>query len=305
MTKFHPIRMLAITAFAFSFTTAAFFAPLTVSTAARADGLFAVGSTGDDRRKANLVSRQKMLVERMAANACLITRGIDVEADKERLTEAHDIFLATQAALREGNDTIGLAAEKNERVLQQLAAVERSFRPFDLAALSIADGTAEVGTMTDMMRHTTPLYNALDKLAGLVDRVYVKRQFSVGALAALDYAGKQRWLSQKMVREACLVGDAGQEHVPLDLGNTLVTFESRLKALRDGERLIGLPPAEDPELLDTFDEAEEIWEEIRPVLIDAADGTAPDPDALHLLAKDMTPLLAALNDAVYLIEGRE
>ncbi|MEM9145715.1 MAG: type IV pili methyl-accepting chemotaxis transducer N-terminal domain-containing protein [Pseudomonadota bacterium] len=253
---------------------------------------------------ANLVSRQKTLVEHMAANACLIVRGIDVEADRARLQGAHDLFLETHTALIEGDETHGLVKETNERVLTQLTAVGRAFAPFDMAALDISEGDATEAALSVMMMQTSALFRALDRLAGLVERVHIQSKVPADILKVLDFAGKQRWLSQKMVREACLTGGGmAWAHIRYDLDTTMTEFEARMVALRDGDRLHGVPMAQDKALIGALDQAQIYWDEMRPVLEAAALGKAPDDPGLTLLAKDMTPLLATLNQAVTIMES--
>lgn len=267
------------------------------------DGLAAFGSAIDELRRANLISGQKMLVERMAAKACFVVAGINADSYGESMTEAHDRFLYIQSALREGNVVAGLLPETNTRVLTALDEVDTLFKPFDEVALDVAAGNADQARLGEMLAMTSSLFSSIDRLAGLVERVHASASVPRSVRVQHTYAGLQRRLTQKMIKEGCMIATLGDTRsVQAELENSIEEFESRLVALRNGKILLGLPKAEDPRLVADLDEVERLWQEIEPVLAEAVAGTAPSADDLELLVIDSTPMMEFANDAVTAIE---
>ncbi|MGF1501901.1 MAG: type IV pili methyl-accepting chemotaxis transducer N-terminal domain-containing protein [Paracoccaceae bacterium] len=269
-----------------------------------AEDFFAVGNTVDDRRRANFVSRQKMLVERMAAKSCFLINDFDASDHGPKLDEAHELFVATQAVLRDGNTALGLEAETNTRVLERLSDVEKLFAPFDEAALAVRDGARDPALLKDKIGGTSGLLAALERLGGLIDRIYVRDHFSLPTISKLDYAGLQLWLSQKLVKEACMLATTEQKGLyRIELQDSVTLFEARLAALRDGEILIGLPPATDPELVRSLDRVAELWGGMRTPLMAAIARGDMTAEELRQIVEFSTPLMTAANDAVFVIEG--
>ncbi len=276
----------------------------TVSSAA-AEEIYAIGGAVDDRRRANFVSRQKMIVERMAAKACFVINGFDAADHGSKLDAAHDLFVATQDVLRNGDSGLELKPEKNERVLASLDEIDRRFRPFDAAALSIRDGGREPALLEVKIQGTSGLETALDRLAILIDRIYVKDHYPLPVLNQLEVAGEQRWLSQKVVREACMMGTGGDPVLyRVRLEDTAKLFDARLAALTDGQILIGLPAPQTPELVAILSRVSEIWTAMRRPIDAAVAAGEMSPENLREIVKHSTPLMTAANEAVFLVEGQ-
>lgn len=145
---------------------------------------------------------------------------------------------------------------------------------------------------------------ALERLGGLIDRIYVRDHFSLPTISKLDYAGLQLWLSQKLVKEACMLATTEQKGLyRIELQDSVTLFEARLAALRDGEILIGLPPATDPELVRSLDRVAELWGGMRTPLMAAIARGDMTAEELRQIVEFSTPLMTAANDAVFVIEG--
>jgi molybdenum-dependent DNA-binding transcriptional regulator ModE len=130
-----------------------------------------------------------------------------------------------------------------------------------------------------------------------------------GAVTAEQYgtimnlAGRQRMLTQKMVKETLLVAaDIDADANRKALGETIALFETTLKGLRDGDASTGLPKTTNERIVKQLDSVKVLFEETKPVLTRAAGGEKPSSADLTLLADKNVPLLDEMNKAVQLYE---
>ena len=128
----------------------------------------------------------------------------------------------------------------------------------------------------------------------------------LGLTITIDVAGRQRMLTQKAVKEACLMVTAEDPLVYADrLGETIELFDLSLKALRDGYEDVGVIAAPTREIDRKLLEVAGLWEPVRSILDRAAEGQVLSDRDLSKVARMSEPLLQTMNEAVGLYEGAE
>ncbi len=157
-----------------------------------------------------------------------------------------------------------------------------------LAALALASGANPadaqgVGNIQDMLE------------------AVVTKAKNVDLSTAINLAGRQRMLIQKMSKEACFVAlGIAPEDNRKRLHEDIRMFEETLHGLRNGSRRLRLVPARDPEILKQIGVVERMWKGFKPLLLHA--GAPRTEEAIRGIAKYNMPLLKEMNRVVELYE---
>ena len=75
-------------------------------------------------RRVNVAGRQRMLSQRMAKAACLMSTGIAADDHRGQMDAAYALFLQSDAALRVGDPEMGLQEETLNQVLNALSEID-------------------------------------------------------------------------------------------------------------------------------------------------------------------------------------
>ncbi|MEM1346548.1 MAG: type IV pili methyl-accepting chemotaxis transducer N-terminal domain-containing protein [Pseudomonadota bacterium] len=281
-------------------------APSTAQEAFLNDALV-VASDADDRRKANLASRQVMLVEHMAVAACFLHLGVKSDFWQPQLERFLALFRATEKALQEGNAILGLPEERNERVLTSLRQVDRLFLPYgEILDDILASGTVSAEQLVALNDLTDTIENQMGAAVRLIDAVYLRKNYSMKLLTALAFAGKERVTSQALINEYCLIAAGVHDKAKrVELRADADLYRARLEALRDGEMLIGLPPAPTPAVAEQIGVALNEWNKMENVVQVAVEGAEISEADLEAVSEKALVLLASINQTVFLLEGLE
>jgi methyl-accepting chemotaxis protein len=128
---------------------------------------------------------------------------------------------------------------------------------------------------------------------------------------AINLAGQQRMLSQKMSKEAFILQSTGtgQERGKWaeEIGKTAALFDKTLLGLLNGDASLGLAATKDQVVLDKLHEVSSRWEEFRKnldALIRSQAGAPAEQESLDAIRTGNIPLLTTMNEAVLLFEQR-
>lgn len=267
--------------------------------------IFMMASGTDEQRKSNLAGRQLMFAERMVALACAAHVGADAAHSLEHLNQVRAYFEGTQKALRDGNPALGLAPETNERLRDAFAEAEQAYAGF-AAALnsSLAGGEVTLEELRMMDGHISALDRALRRVLRLEEAVNLQGAVGLRSIVAFNFVNDQRAEAQQIVKDLCLSAaglDADVKSV--QLAQEVELFESRMRALRDGEPLIGLAPAPSETIRVTIDEILAIWDELQPFAAHVIRDRTAEVDEIPRIMERSTPLLSKLSRLVFLYEA--
>ncbi len=115
---------------------------------------------------------------------------------------------------------------------------------------------------------------------------------------AINIAGRQRMLSQKMTKEAAFFVQSRDEEWARNLKNTADLFDKSLYSLEFGDSEMHLKRAEDPEVMDEIQKLKKIWQPFREKIqeiISAPPGSAVSVQALEYVKQNNIPLLKQAN----------
>lgn len=258
-------------------------------------------------RKVNIAGRQRMLSQRMAKASCLMSRDISFAATYDQLTQAYSLFRRSDTALRVGDAEFGLSAEELPEVQSALGAIDKPWATYNSHLRDAVDsGLVEQAELESLDAESRDVLKYMNIAVFKIARSYasVVPQLPLGLTITIDVAGRQRMLTQKAVKEACMMTVSTDPSLHADrLSETIELFDLSLKALRDGYEDVGVIPAPTREIDRKLSEVEGLWQPVKAVLNRAAEGEVLSDRDLGRVARMSEPLLQTMNEAVGLYEN--
>ncbi|WP_208347043.1 type IV pili methyl-accepting chemotaxis transducer N-terminal domain-containing protein [Pseudaestuariivita rosea] len=283
---------------AISFTTSL---PVSV----QADGPFITAEQA--ARKVNVAGRQRMLSQRIAKAACFTARGIEPNVYRDQLIQARDLFEQSQDALRYGSLEMKLLPEIRPSVLLAQSEVLNSWSGFRAPVNEIVRrGYAGPKTLSDLQTKSLTVLRDANEVVYKTAMAYggQSKDVSLGLTLTVDIAGRQRMLSQKMVKEVCLMGlSETPAAVAETLTETVRLFDASLTALKNGYADAGIIPAPTSEIAAMLDTVSGQWVQLKPYFDAAAAGEIQDASTLTVMERQAEILLRDMNRAVGMYEN--
>lgn len=252
--------------------------------------------------RVNMAGRQRMLSQRMVKAACLMAQDVSATSAFDQLTQSYDLFVRSDQALRHGDADMGLSPETYTPVIE---ARRQTDAPWSIYRLVIENGinnaeisSSELTALDDaglvlLQQLNTAVFATAQAHAAAAPKV------SLGLTVTVDIAGRQRMLSQRAVKEACLLSvSTTPEEQAARLMETIDLFDRSLTALRDGHPTAGIIPPPNTEVARKLAEVAELWRPIKTTLTEAADAGTLSAQDLRRLTSDAEPLLRTMNEAV-------
>ncbi len=259
----------------------------------------------DYRRSINLADNQVMLMQKMSKEVLLAALGVDLERNLDQLETTQALFDRTLWGLRDGDPGLRLPVTQVPGILQYLTQVEDLWPPYDDAIRQgVRIGKVERKMVDALAKVEPPLFEAMN----LATKAYVDEATKVqmhGFLAvAINLAGRQRMLSQKMTKEFLLIAyDYNVEANRARLAESIALFDQTLAGLINGdpERRLIRPPK--PEITSQLFKVEGLWRDFLLAVDSAARGGKPSRPEIERVARLNLPLLQEMNLAVSLYEA--
>ncbi len=264
-------------------------------------------SASDAARKVNISGRQRMLSQRMAKAACLMAKDISFASSFDQLTQAYSLYDRSNTGLRTGDDGMGLLQEQSPKVLDALAAVDEPWSVYQgIVETGIDNGAIESAQLETLDEASLNVLKYMNIAVFKTARAYasISPDLPLGLTITVDVAGRQRMLTQKAVKEACMMSIAGEPLVYADqLAETIELFDLSLKALRDGHDEVGVIAAPTRAIDRKLNEVSELWKPLKSLLDRAARGEVLSDRDLSRAARLSEPLLSTMNEAVGMYES--
>lgn len=256
----------------------------------------------------NLSGKQRMLTQKMTKEMLLVAYGYEADENLAQLKATAGLFDKTLKGLKEGDADLGLPPTEEPRILRQLRKVDAQWAPYHKTVKSVLDAKSVSGVaLKEAADLNLSLLKNMNKAVLLYERDAKKDQLknSSGLATAINLAGKQRMLTQKMSKEFLLValGHDVQGN-KLNLLETSSLFDRTLKGLKSGDDVLGLSPTQSSEILAQLEKVEALWREFKPLMDRASSPEAVDlsREDVQKMAKANIPLLKEMNAAVKMYE---
>ncbi len=111
---------------------------------------------------------------------------------------------------------------------------------------------------------------------------------------AIDVAGRQRMLSQKLAKEAMLVAQQIENRQVME--KTIDLFESSHRVLFEGDPAQNILPVKEPAIITQLERVEQLWSGYKQVILQYS--TNPDKAGLEAIQQQSVQVLKEMNQAV-------
>lgn len=126
---------------------------------------------------------------------------------------------------------------------------------------------------------------------GTVPAVSAEITAQSNANTRMNYAGRQRMLTQQLARNACLVmAGVEPERFAAKADVNVQQFDSVLIGLREGDATLGMLPETDPAILAALTEVEALWATLGPAARQIAAGDVHSVPMAQLITLNMSTL---------------
>ncbi len=196
----------------------------------------------------NLAGKQRMLTQKMTKESLALSQGT---GSKESLEKTVELFDKTLKGLKLGDNDLGLPLTQNIKIVNQLNHVQKLWKNFQI--------NLDIVLANAVNTHAALLYineNNI-KLLKASNKVVVMLEGKAFDSKTINLAGKQRMLTQKMVKETLgLVQGSGSVDT---LKGTSILFDKTLKGLISGDSELGLSVMADNAILAQFADVQTLW----------------------------------------------
>lgn len=260
----------------------------------------------DAKFRVNLAGRQRMLTQRMTKAACFVALDVEREMHSEMLRKSELDFDRALKALRDGDEELGvLGEETSARVLKGLASVEEKWVDFKAAVDEMFEsGDFEGENAKTIFTRNVPLLKNMNEVVSLIEQSYANpNEMLLASAVAINVAGRQRMLSQKIGKEFCQIELGWRpKEVAETLKKTVALFEASNDALRNGFPAAGIVPPPTPEIKAALDALTEHWLSVKGLVERAENGEKLDAETLSFFAKENDAILREMHAIVGMYE---
>lgn len=248
----------------------------------------------------NLSGKQRMLTQKMSKEALLVGLNVDKEDDLKRLKESRDLFDRTLKGLRDGDEELGLAPTTQPHILKALSKVDKLWDDYDFAVSAIAQvGEVYKPQVKIIAAQNMPILRAMDRAVNLYEGAASLDDMEPSLATAINLAGRQRMLSQKMTKEFLFIAIGHNQSLnKRSLRETMYLFEITLDGLIGGDETQGLSPAPNQAIRSQLLRVKSLWREFRFLLEKkSSDETIRDIASMNIhLLREMNKAVEMLAD---------
>jgi nitrate/nitrite-specific signal transduction histidine kinase len=248
-----------------------------------------------------LSGKLRMLSQRIPAAACHAHRSIDKTASLELLAAAIAEFDRIVNGLEFGDAELNMpGAETDRKVLKALKDLHVTWDPFKVSADALVNGAGSLRELDLLLGQNMDLLNSAKALVVQIVAEYSNPNDMLQSHSmVIDIAGRQRMLSQKISKEACVAaGDHRTAETTSALSGTVDMFEASLNALRHGHQAAGIVPPPNSEISAGLEEIAADWKDVKPLLENVLANEVGGADAEATRFQMLNAIMAKMNTVV-------
>ena len=251
--------------------------------------------------RVNYSGKLRMLSQRIAAAACNKHADINGKQASALLLASTAEFTQILDGLQYGSQDLKMIGEETDRkVLRSIGQIRDLWGPLHDRVRSMDDAATSSDEMVvDIANESAPLLEAAKLLVTEVSGEYSDPTALVQADAlAIDIAGRQRMLAQRISKNACLVASGLLPEAAAELAGAVKIYQASANALRNGMSSAGIqaPPTE--EIAIGLQGVLDGWASVQPLLSALQDGAEVSRDDRAEIFEQMNNLTAQMNTIV-------
>ncbi len=214
----------------------------------------------------NLSGRQRMLTQRITKDALLIATGIDKEFAKKDLIFSANLYNKTLNGFINGDISQKLVATKDPKIRQFLQKVKKEWEPFYKNSIKFAN-TKDTKALQYIVANNEKMLKISHQLVQLYKNSTTSSKISKEMAEKIDLSGRQRMLSQKILKEKLLVlyNIQKSKNQP-KLQKDVEDFDNVLHDLMYGSKKRNWGPESINHILKQLKIVESIWKKFKPLM---------------------------------------
>lgn len=221
------------------------------------------------QERINFSGKLRMLSQRIPSAACHLANGIETEGASKLLVGATAEFEKILTGLEFGDADLKIVGQEQRRkTVAQIHALRDRWTPVQAAAQAMISGDIGQGNLDVILGQNMDVLDAAKLLVSELVGQYSDPSAMLQADSILiDIAGRQRMLTQKMSKEACILqSNTGDTQAAAALTGTMQMFEVSLMALRNGMPEAGIKAPPNDEIRAGLDVVIANWTDVKPAL---------------------------------------
>ncbi|CAA6818567.1 MAG: Unknown protein [uncultured Sulfurovum sp.] len=213
----------------------------------------------------NLAALNKMLSQRMAKDAILITQNINVDYYTKDLMDSGKKFDLFIQGMYKGNESLKLPKQTDKEILSELNEINAVWKEFHIAIQNFyKNKKVDKEAYAIIINQNEKLMRLSHKLTQTLQSKHIlDTQDNQVIVHTLKFADRQRMLTQKMFKEKFLVytkEDAERNNVRLR--GSIILFKNGLEGLIKGDHKRGLKKVTSKPIQDKLQEMHELYNEV-------------------------------------------
>lgn len=255
----------------------------------------------DGEVRVNIAGKLRMLSQRIPAAACNLHAGISPVESRAALDAAVKEFDSILYALEFGDTEIGvLSSETSLRTQRMISDLGDIFTPLKSAIDADADPALSEATVRLLADRNMDVLDSAIQLVSRVSGQYLNPAALLQSDAmAIDIAGRQRMLTQKMSKEVCQVMSGLDAPASVEaLAGTMSMFEASLGALREGMDQAGIQPPPNEDIVRGLEIVQFDWGMVRGNVAYVIEGGMLDNDSRSEVFLGLNKTLVDMNTVV-------
>lgn len=264
------------------------------------------GAKIDFKHTINLADRERLLSQRMSKELLLVALGYNKKENLRNLQSSHDMFSRVLKGLHYGDAELALEPVDDTEVLDKLSRVEEIWPLFEAALNdSVTSGHVLRDHVEIVADLSLPLLQAMDEAVDSYEELDAREHKAFSLIDhAINLAGRQRMLTQKMSTEYLLIAYGHSVEVNRRrLTESMAEFERTMDGLINGNPDLKLLAAPNTRIRSQLRAVHRLWQDFKPMVVAASKGTKIDEDALSEMASLNLRLLSEMDSAVNMYEG--
>lgn len=243
----------------------------------------------------NLAGKQRMLTQKMSKESLQVFLGEDIDGSKKDLEISKNLFDKTLKGLINGDSSLAIERIDNPRIIKQLKFVQKLWYEFQQNIDSILlNPENQKNIISEIDRTNIKLLKEMNRAVKIYETTAFNKDENPILSKLINIAGRQRMLTQKMVKEFLFVkAGINVNSNKANLAKTINLFDSTLESLINGNQESSIPKAPSKEISLKLQEVKALWEPFK-----LAISQTPSEESVKFILNSNMELLKQMNAAV-------